>query len=412
MSFVQKGIPAVGETSLASRGAQQLSVASRVMIAAAVVATSLGCSDQNVSPVAPSFSQAAAVTTPTTLGWQKRARTLVGKNRLSPLHAARVYAALSVAQYDAIDGVSAPDAEEEQGAIAGASSVVLKYFFPAAAHNIDEVVELQAKGGSNTRDPEFMLGLSVGTQAGAGMITRLAADHFTDPWTGTVPTGPGSWINNGPPFLPLFGQVTPYFLTTGSQFRPPPPPAFGSAAFLADLDEIKTLSATRTSEQLASARFWNYPTGTPTPIGHWNQHAGALVETYGVDERSAVHVFALMHSAMMDAAIACWDAKYFYWTLRPSQADAAITLPIGLPNHPSYPSGHSCISSAATTVLAEFFPGEDGQLQAQLTEAGLSRMYGGIHYRFDIDAGAALGRSVAQWAIGIDQSVGLLPGIH
>src|SRR5215207_5921212 len=111
-----------------------------------------------------------------------------------------------------------------------------------------------------------------------------------------------------------------------------------------------------------------------------------------------------MHGAMMDALVAGWDAKYFYWVLRPSQADAAITLPIGLPNHPSYPSGHSCSSSAATDILGQFFPAEAGQLREQLALAGLSRMYGGIHYEFDIRAGEAVGRSVAAWALGIDRA--------
>src|SRR5688500_39964 len=115
MSVVQKGIPAVGETFFASRGAQKLRAASRVMIAAAAAGTSLSCSDPNVSPRAASLSQVAAVTTPLTVGSQTRARTWVGEDRSSPLHAARVYAARAVAQYDAIDGVLPPDAEGEQG---------------------------------------------------------------------------------------------------------------------------------------------------------------------------------------------------------------------------------------------------------------------------------------------------------
>jgi hypothetical protein len=177
---------------------------------------------------------------------------------------------------------------------------------------------------------------------------------------------------------------------------------------LADLAEIRLLSETRRPEQLAIARFWSFPTGTPTPPGYWNQVASDFIEQHGLNEREATHVFALMDAAMVDAAIGCWDAKFFYWYIRPSQADAAITLPIGLPNHPSFPSAHSCISSAATTVLAHFFPKHAKDLQNQLELAGLSRMYGGIHYRFDIDAGQALGKSVGKYAIGFDKRRGLL----
>jgi membrane-associated phospholipid phosphatase len=97
--------------------------------------------------------------------------------------------------------------------------------------------------------------------------------------------------------------------------------------------------------------------------------------------------------------IGCWDAKYYYWTIRPSQADAGITLAFGLPNHPSYPSGHSCVSAAAATVLTDLFPERSTELDTWVTEAGLSRMYAGIHYRFDIIAGQDLGRAVAEWAI-------------
>ena len=118
-----------------------------------------------------------------------------------------------------------------------------------------------------------------------------------------------------------------------------------------------------------------------------------------------------MGAAMMDASIGCCDAKYYYLFVRPSQLDLAITLPIGLPNHPSYPSGHSCHSSAATTVLAHFFPKHAEELRGLMEEAGLSRMYAGIHYRFDIVAGQELGTSVAEYAIRFDHREGLLSRI-
>ena len=93
------------------------------------------------------------------------------------------------------------------------------------------------------------------------------------------------------------------------------------------------------------------------------------------------------------------------------RADPAVTLPLGLPNHPSSPSGHSCGSAAAATVLGHFFPAQAGDLAEQMLQAGLSRMYAGIHYRFDVDAGQALGRSVAEHAIRVDAREGLLSRI-
>jgi membrane-associated phospholipid phosphatase len=109
---------------------------------------------------------------------------------------------------------------------------------------------------------------------------------------------------------------------------------------------------------------------------------------------------------MFDAQIGCWDAKQTYWLIRPWQADAGISVvaAVGKPNHPSYPSGHSCLSASGADVLSTFFPEQRDHLNAMVTEAGLSRMYGGIHYRFDIEAGQALGHSVARFTIAADAS--------
>ncbi len=102
-----------------------------------------------------------------------------------------------------------------------------------------------------------------------------------------------------------------------------------------------------------------------------------------------------MNAAIFDALIGCFDAKYTYWFIRPPQADPLITLPIGLPPHPSYPSAHSCVSGAATGVLMAAFPEDRNRLEAVAQEASISRLYAGIHYRFDMVAGLGLGRNTA-----------------
>jgi membrane-associated phospholipid phosphatase len=103
----------------------------------------------------------------------------------------------------------------------------------------------------------------------------------------------------------------------------------------------------------------------------------------------ATGYLAYANAAAFDAQIACFDAKFTYWFIRPSQADPAITLPIPLPNHPSYPSAHSCITSALMTVLIDAFPSDRPRLEGIITSAGLSRMYAGIHYQCDVEAGQA-----------------------
>jgi membrane-associated phospholipid phosphatase len=302
--------------------------------------------------------------------------------------------------------------ESQRGAVAGASAQVLSFFFPAAAAALEQRVIVEGETGPGNVHPHFTSGVATGRAAGNTIVERTKADHFTAPWTGTVPTGPGMWIANGPPAGATLGGVTPYLLTSGSQFRSPPPPAFNSPAFLTDLNEIKSIAMTRTPAQQAMAIYWNFPTGTFTPPGFWNLTTGNYIESHGLDERAATHAFALTSAAMMDALIGCWDAKYYYWTLRPSQADPSITLSFGLPNHPSYPSGHSCASAAAATVLAYLFPDRAAEVAGWVTDAGLSRMYAGIHYRFDIVAGKNLGDAVAQWAIARDRQSGLLTAMH
>jgi hypothetical protein len=109
--------------------------------------------------------------------------------------------------------------------------------------------------------------------------------------------------------------------------------------------------------------------------------------------------FAALSLAYADAHIACWDAKYQHWYIRPSQADPSITTLVPLPSHPSYPSAHSCLSSAGASVLAALFPTEARQFNELTKQSGESRIAAGLHYRFDCDAGDEIGRRAAALAL-------------
>jgi membrane-associated phospholipid phosphatase len=165
---------------------------------------------------------------------------------------------------------------------------------------------------------------------------------------------------------------------------------------------VRQISDTRTAEQDASAKFWAFPLGTYAPAGYWNEQAARLMVRYHQTEREAAHTLALMNMAGFDAIIATHDAKYTYWSIRPTQADPAIVLSIGLPNFPSYPSNHASLSAAMTDVLGAAFPAEKSRLRGLAGKAALSRLYGGIHYRFDCDVGLELGHKVAAWALAHD----------
>ena len=406
----------------------------KFVLTTAIVVTA--CSERVTAPVAgrsipsvPSRSVSSFVVTPSSLDWQQRARDLVAANNLNPLAAARIYAALSAAEYRAVMAIDDVDQdgtipeeglgaggrsalEAQRGAVAGASAQVLSFFFPNSAADLEELVQTEANAGPGNVHPDFTQALSVGRGIGDAVVTRARNDHFTVPFTGTIPTGPGLWIPNGPPAGATLSGMTRYFLTSADQFRPPPPPTFGSQDFLTGLHEIRTISDTRTAEQRALALQWNYGTGTFTPPGYWDQVTANYIQTYGLDERAAAHAFALTTAAMMDAFIGCFEAKYVYWFIRPPQADPQITVVFPVPNHPSYPSGHSCASAAAGTVLSYLFPDRTDEIMKGVVDAGLSRMYAGIHYRFDIAAGQTLGNHVGNLAVSIDRSSGLLAALQ
>jgi hypothetical protein len=102
-----------------------------------------------------------------------------------------------------------------------------------------------------------------------------------------------------------------------------------------------------------------------------------------------------MGVAFYDAFVACFDAKYTYWAARPAMLDPTITTVFVTPNHPSYPSAHGCLTSAASTVMASLFPREASYYEALVAEVSNARIRGGIHVRADQVAGEAIGRSVA-----------------
>jgi membrane-associated phospholipid phosphatase len=271
------------------------------------------------------------------------------------------------------------------------------------------------------------------------MVAWANLDGFSLGWNESMrnASGPGIWegapaVGTTPRPAPAgyqFPTMTPYFLkplnghTAQSQFRPSPPPTFSMALgspYRSALDEVRYFSDNRTVEQAEIAYFWNLSVGTITALGYWDAQAASFIRDGGLDEQDASHLFAVLNAAAMDATIGCWEAKYHYLLTRPSMADPLITRPTlvrpngppnflyTLPNHPSYPSGHSCVSSAAAAVLSHYFPSQAAQLEAQVVEAGLSRIYGGIHYRFDVEAGQTLGRSTAEWALAYDGERGLL----
>jgi hypothetical protein len=320
--------------------------------------------------------------------------------------------------------------EARRGAIAGASAQLLSFLMPDVALALEAQVVADGNDAAGRTHPQFTRGVALGRAAGDVMIKWAKSDGFSVVWNETMRNAPGSGIWDGAKAVPpavrpapagfQFPKMTPYFLkaigdhAAQRQFRPAPPPAFSLVAnspFQIALGEVKQISLHRTQQQIDIANFWNLSAGTPTALGHWDEQAAIFVAEARYDELAASHLFALLNAAAMDATIGCWEAKYRFLTLRPTMADPTITTVYPLPNHPSYPSGHSCVSSAAATVLSAYFPARAEKLRADVFEAGLSRIYGGIHYRFDVVAGQTLGSLTATWAMAYDRRQGLLTAV-
>ena len=201
--------------------------------------------------------------------------------------------------------------------------------------------------------------------------------------------------------LPLFGRVAPFLFdaSTTLALRPGPPPSTTSDQMKKETEEILDFVTHPTRERIRIVHFWADGVGTYTPPGHWDAIAAEDFITKNFSEVRWARNMALVNMALMDAAIVCWDTKTFYCNPRPTQLNPSIKTLTGIPNFPAYISGHSTFSGAAAAILSYIIPEKATAYQAMATEASLSRMYGGIHYRSDCEVGLTTGKKVGDYAV-------------
>lgn len=333
---------------------------------------------------APASAQPSPV-----VAWNQITMDTIERVKPSQHQAIRMHAYVSLAQYTAL--ADAKDKAAMSDTIATASARVLADLAAPQAAYVEERLR-----ESGARDMEL------GRKVAHYVLAQAHTDEFARKFTGQVPQGADKWRSlanpPAPPALPAIGEMRMFLIDSGNAFRSPPPPAMDSARFKADLAEVKRHTDAPTAETTRLARFYDMTTGT-LAAGFWNAQAAERIRADNLNDLQAARVLATMNTAMMDAVVACHDTKYTYWVPRPSQAEPAIKALIGVPNHPAYPSNHSCISTAAALVLAHFFPRDRSRLEAIAAEAGVSRIYAGLHYRFDVEAGEAIGRKVAAVAV-------------
>jgi len=338
--------------------------------------------------------------------WNARALTLVGLQPPANGQAAtsRLLTYLSLAQYRAVlaaeKGNSKSTHPSVPAAVSSASAMILSDFFPSFVTTIQGWLadDLAAPGWPGAQHEDVASGQATGRAIASAVLALKATDNYLVLSPGVPPIGPGYWSSapNTAIVRSLYG-TRPFFMKSSDQLRPPPPPARGSAEYSTDSAEVRTISDTRTPEQIAIAQ--GYATASaPFTAGFQNLMADDLIRDHHRTEHEAARILAYANAAAFDAQIACFDAKFTYWFIRPSQADKNISTVVALPNHPSYPSAHACITSAIMNVLIDAFPSERDRLQDFIKISGLSRIYAGIHYRFDVEAGETIGKRAAALA--------------
>jgi hypothetical protein len=369
------------------------------------------CADQATQPVetappdraVPALSNDGGKQALNQLSSVRWNRTAIALFRSRAGNAGRVHAYLALAEYQAARATG--DGRGRQhwhhtrqpslaGAVSGAAVVVLKQFYPLDATIIDAELATQRAMYGGVGQGAFDSGENLGREIGAAVLVQAASDNSGLTPLPTQPVGPGFWVSSGAPIVKGGFGTRPFFLRSQDEINAPAPPAFGSAAFLAALAEVRAFSDSRTPAQVAITLKW-----VPFSGVLFNEIAANLIEKHHRGELAATRILALGNMAAFDAIIGCFETKYVYWYIRPTQADPLITLATGLPNHPSYPSAHSCETGAWQTVLTEAFPSERRMLSETAEEASLSRVLGGLHYRFDGEAGLALGHRAGRLAL-------------
>lgn len=394
---------------------------------------------------APATAETRAPSRPdAVLRWNEVTLQAVRAARTSPPQAARHLALVHAAIYDSVNAVyqthqpyrvslRLPAPIDPTTVTAIAAHRVLLELYPEQVERFDTALDETLSGVKDS--DQRKRAVAIGQQVAEKILTLRAGDGATRKVSFAGSLEVGLWRptppKNAPALLPQWASVKPFAISEVSHFRPSPPPPLTSEEYAQDFNEVKRLgerrSRTRSANETLIALFWADDAGTVTPPGHWNVIAGKVA----LDQRNSLpenaRLFALLNFALADAAICCWECKYRHRVWRPitaihqadrdgnpdTEPDTSWAPLLNTPPFPSYTSGHSTFSGAAAAMLAQFYGtdkitfkvGSDGlpghvrsfsSFSAAASEAGRSRIYGGIHYEFDNRAGLEVGRKLAE----------------
>lgn len=362
----------------------------------------------------------------------------------NPPYAARAYAYVSAAQYDALVAAwhykklynrlapykvdatvkalipqsDLPSYPSEDAVVAGVMGEMMKLLFPGEQDFIQQKIEEHKRSriiaGANVRS-DIEAGEALGKAVAQKFVTRARGDRagaaagnqaiWAQYENDCIARGETPWYSlelpKRPPMLMMFSKVKTFLFDslTAISLRPPPPPSTSSEQMKRELEEVYSYTKNASRKEIAIVHFWADGISTSTPPGHWNDIASKDFIKENYSEVRWARNLALLNMAEMDAAVVTWDTKFFYFNPRPSQLDTRIKTLTGLPNFPSYISGHSTFSGAAATILGHLIPGRKSAYEAMAEEAAISRLYGGIHYRSDCEVGLEVGKNIGNHAI-------------
>ena len=394
----------------------------------------------------------AAATVNPVVRWNRTLLVIVRTKGAQPatVHPTRSFAIMHAAMYDAVNAIDrshepylvelerVPAAASQDAAASVAAHDVLSALYPAFQTTLDSQLSEELAG--LPADARRTQGEAVGHAVAAAVLDLRRDDgSAAQPIPFVFINAPGRYQSTPPNFPPEpqfthWSHVMPFVLRRADQFRPGPPPALTSDAYGDSFNQVKALgiadSTAATPGEKLIGRFWN-----GAIQNYWNEIAQTATLRQGLTTANSARLFALLNLSLADSVIAFYDAKYTYNFWRPVTAIRAAALRTNpatqpdpnwlpeaakTPNDPSYPGAHAAISAAAQAVLVAFFDKDDISLNvtsevlpgterhfesfsAAEREASLSRIFAGVHFSTDEQAGETLGRRVADFVI--DQSL-------
>ena len=372
------------------------------------------------------------------MDWNAKADAIAIEKQLPNAPNARGQAMLHIAMFEAVNAIDkryapyklvlgADRAASREAAAASAAYDVLLALHPDRKSDLDATLAASLAGIADNEAKSK--GIELGKQAAAGIIALRANDGSNTPENYRPVTTPGVYVPTATPIESTSPKITPFAMSSGSQFRPAPPPALTSETWTRDLNEIREIgssaSTKRSAEQTTIARFWFF-TGPRT----YNPIVRQIASARKMDLVDCARLYALTSMAGTDAFIAVFDAKYTYnlWrpvtairnadlTSNPATPREASWQPLGVtPMHPEYPCAHCIVAAAVATVLQNVAGNETGEitltsptapgvtrkwtrLQDYSDEVSNARIYAGFHYRFSTDAGKDMGKKIGDLTV-------------